>query len=675
MDSRFGFKSTHRRVRTRGSRSLRIALTVLIGAGVLGVGDVLPASATGLTLTCQLSSNNNPSNFGENVSFRFFANATTFPGPTGVVGFFDGVNPIPFATRILLPDGLLLDHSTVSADTSSLSTGTHVITAAILVPGLGSTFCPGVPPLVLQEVKSAQSSTALTSLVNPTVYGQSTTFTATVTKPGGGTPTGTVQFGVDGSPFGAAQTVNGSGVATISAAALSVGSHSVTASFASDSPATLNSDATLAGGQQVNAAATTTGIGSSRNPAEVGVAITFTANVAANAPGAGTPTGAVRFRDNGADLGAPTLDTTGRATLTTSTLSVGSHTITAVYEPANNNYLTSSASLTQTIDRARTTLTYNGATTGDYHDPVSASATLTRIDDGTPVTGKTVTLTVGTQTCNTTTDLAGFAQCTIRVEDAAGSTTASAAFAGDTNYQPSDTTTPFTITREQTAIAYNGDTVILNGNTLHASAVLTEDDSTPYPVLAGRIVVFTLGTGPTAQTCTALTDAGGRATCNISPVAQPLGPTAITATFAQDAYYLASSTTQGVIIYAFPSKGAFAISTSRSAIGSQVSFFGAQWSKANPLSGGSAPAAFKGFITAPGTPPACGGSFSADPGNSGAPPASVPSYMGTVVTSSVAKTGSNISGDRAKIVVVRTDGYGSLGQGGTGTVVAVVCSF
>jgi hypothetical protein len=63
----------------------------------------------------------------------------------------------------------------------------------------------------------------------------------------------------------------------------------------------------------------------------------------------------------------------------------------------------------------------------------------------------------------------------------AGTTTATAAFAGDVNYQPSNTTTPFTITREQTTIAYNGDTVILNGNTLHASAVLTEDDSTPYP--------------------------------------------------------------------------------------------------------------------------------------------------------------------------------------------------
>ncbi len=57
----------------------------------------------------------------------------------------------------------------------------------------------------------------------------------------------------------------------------------------------------------------------------------------------------------------------------------------------------------------------------------------------------------------------------------------------------------------------------------------------------------------------------------------------------------------------------------------------------------------------------------------GAPPANVPSYMGTIATSSLTKSGSTITADRTQIVVVRTDGYGSLGQGGTGTVVAIVC--
>ena len=674
MDRRFGFTGTSRRGRTRGSLILGLAATFLFAAGALSVGDVTPASATGATTACALFSSNNPSNFGENVSLSLFVRVSTFPGPIGGVFFFDGVVPLNILPKILTPDGYgLVDHSTVSLDTSSLSPGTHVI-SALFVP-LGAFPCPPSTPVALvQVVKSAQSTTVLTSSVNPTVFGQSTTFTATVTKPGGGTPTGTVQFSVGGSPFNSAQSVNASGVASISTAALTVGPHTVTASFASDNPATLNSDATLAGGQQVNPAATTTGITSSKNPAEFGAPVTFTANVSVNAPGAGTPIGAVHFQDNGADLGTPVLDGTGQATVTTSSLTVGSHTINAVYQPADGNFLTSSTSLTQAVERARTALTYSGASTGDYHDLVSASATLTRLDDGTPVTGQAVTLTVGAQTCTTHTDTLGVAQCTIRVEDPAGTTTATASFAGDVNYQPSNTTTPFTVTREQTAIVYNGDTVILNGNTLHASAVLSEADSTPYPILTGRVVVFTLGTGSTAQTCTALTDVSGLAACNISPVAQTLGPTTITANFAQDAYYLASSTTHDVIIYAFPTKGAFAISTSRSAIGSQVTYFGAQWSSANPLSSGSAPNSFKGFITAPGTPPACGGSFTTAPGNSGAPPATVPTYMGTIATSTVTQNGPTITGDRTQIVVIHTDGYGSLGNGGTGTVVAIVCS-
>ena len=44
----------------------------------------------------------------------------------------------------------------------------------------------------------------ITSPANPSVYGQSVTFTATVAAnpPGSGTPTGTVQFQIDGTNFG-----------------------------------------------------------------------------------------------------------------------------------------------------------------------------------------------------------------------------------------------------------------------------------------------------------------------------------------------------------------------------------------------------------------------------------------------------------------------------------------
>jgi hypothetical protein len=144
--------------------------------------------------------------------------------------------------------------------------------------------------------------------------------------------------------------------------------------------------------------------------------------------------------------------------------------------------------------------------------------------------------------------------------------------------------------------------------------------------------------------------------------------------FAQDAYYLASSDSEQTIVYAFPSRGAFAVGDRSASTGAAVTFFGAQWDAANSLSGGVPPSAFKGFVTAPGSPPSCGTGFTADPGDSGSPPATVPSYMGTLVTSKVTKDGSGITGTVTHLVVVKTSSYGPApGAGGKGTVVAVIC--
>lgn len=105
-----------------------------------------------------------------------------------------------------------------------------------------------------------------------------------------------------------------------------------------------------------------------------------------------------------------------------------------------------------------------------------------------------------------------------------------------------------------------------------------------------------------------------------------------------------------------------------------VNFWGAQWASLNSLSGGVAPDAFKGFaVTAP---QSCGGVWTSGPGNSSDPPSTVPSYMAVIAASSITQSGSTITGDVSKIVIVRTNpGYGpAAGHEGTGTVVSVVCS-
>ncbi len=135
-------------------------------------------------------------------------------------------------------------------------------------------------------------------------------------------------------------------------------------------------------------------------------------------------------------------------------------------------------------------------------------------------------------------------------------------------------------------------------------------------------------------------------------------------------------TTCTALVFETSAGGDFAIGDGNAAVGTAVTLWGAQWSKLNTLSGGDAPASFKGFVNVPPTPPACGTNWSTDPGNSAPPPPGpLPAFMAVIVSSQITKSGSTISGNTPKVVVVKTNpGYApNPGHEGTGTVVAVVC--
>jgi hypothetical protein len=122
--------------------------------------------------------------------------------------------------------------------------------------------------------------------------------------------------------------------------------------------------------------------------------------------------------------------------------------------------------------------------------------------------------------------------------------------------------------------------------------------------------------------------------------------------------------------------GSFVIGDENSAVGTHVTYWGAQWWKIDDLSGGATPASFKGFAAeTAGFPPACGSTWTTRPGNSSGPPDGVPDVMPVIASSHVTKRGPVISGDVAKVVLVETDpGYGPApGHVGRGTVIGVVC--
>ncbi|GEM_PF-3087936 len=132
-----------------------------------------------------------------------------------------------------------------------------------------------------------------------------------------------------------------------------------------------------------------------------------------------------------------------------------------------------------------------------------------------------------------------------------------------------------------------------------------------------------------------------------------------------------------LIVFAYaPGAGSFVVGDVSAASGGSQTWWGAQWWKANVLSGGSAPASFKGFADSTSSaPPQCGGSWTSDPGNSSSPPASVPAYMAVIVSSAITKSGSTVSGNVAQVVVIKTAaGYAAdPGHAGTGAIVAQVC--
>src|SRR5262249_8930377 len=79
-----------------------------------------------------------------------------------------------------------------------------------------------------------------------------------------------------------------------------------------------------------------------------GQAVTFTATVAAVAPGAGTPTGTITFKDGKVTLGTVAVGAGGTATFTTSFAAAGGHAITAVYS-GDPSFVGSSQALTEQV--------------------------------------------------------------------------------------------------------------------------------------------------------------------------------------------------------------------------------------------------------------------------------------------------------------------------------------
>jgi beta-glucanase (GH16 family) len=294
------------------------------------------------TPTIALASSANPSVFGQPVTFT----ATLTPASaTGTVQFQDGSTNL--GGPVAVSGG-----TAASVPVSSLAVGAHSITA---VYSGDSNFAGSTSSTLVQNVSKAASATAVGSDSNPSSFGQTVTFTATVSAvaPGAGTPTGTVQFKDGTNNLGSAATLIG-GTATFGTSSLSVGTHNITAVYTGDANFTGSTSSSFA--QTVNRDASSTSVSSSMNPSTSGQSVTFTAVVSAVMPG--TPTGTVQFKDGVNNLGSPVTLSNGTAALPpTTSLTVGAHGITAVYSGDTIFAGSTSPVLTQSVTSTGTTAT------------------------------------------------------------------------------------------------------------------------------------------------------------------------------------------------------------------------------------------------------------------------------------------------------------------------------
>ena len=266
------------------------------------VQTVEQASTTTLTTSNPTTTLGQPVNFTAVVSCQLSVVST----PSGTVTFEDGGVSIGTGTLSAEP-GNGSGVSTATFTTSSLDCLSleHTITA---VYGGDGTFAGSISDRLYQTVVQADTATVLTSSAATSAFGQTVTFTATlsVSLPGTGVPTGTVDFEDNGTTVGSG-VLDSSGVATFSTSALDIADspHTITASYEGDANFNPSDSGELM--QTVSQASTSVTVTSNVNPAAVGYPVTFTATVTET--GAEVPTGTVTFEDGGSSMGTALLQT------------------------------------------------------------------------------------------------------------------------------------------------------------------------------------------------------------------------------------------------------------------------------------------------------------------------------------------------------------------------------
>jgi sugar lactone lactonase YvrE len=411
-------------------------------------GDANDTSATSAAFTqtvlfsssVVITSSQNPSPVGDPLTFT----ATVTPGnATGTVQFFDGTT--------LLGTGTLAGGS-ASFTTSTLAQGTHYSITAVYSGDANNAGSTSAPLIQTMQTKVALT---LASNLNPSTVGQTVTFTANLNP----VAPGTVQF-LDGAVVLATVPISAGAVEFLTST-LTPGTHSITAAYSGSIYYLSAQSSALT--ETVNLIVTTTTLTSTPNPAFAGTAVSLIATV--------TPTkatGTVQFLDGTTVLGTGTLSN-GLASLATSALTQGTHSITAVYGGDSADAGSTSGALSQSMKLSA------GMTAGLNPSPGTTGQNVTLTANVNAAATGTVTFSDGNTTLATVAVTSGTAAYTT-TSLTQGSHTLGISYSGDSTYMSQSTTVPETI--------------------LGATSIVVASNANPATI--GQNVTFTATVTPTA---------------------------------------------------------------------------------------------------------------------------------------------------------------------------------
>ncbi len=328
------------------------------------------------------------------------------PGPANVAG-----NVNFYINSALVGSGVLYQNSpnigVAGYGIGTLPVGTNTVTCEYLG---SATYASSVCAPYTIKIVPNTTILAISASPNPahafqpiTLAAQLSSSTATVL------PTGSIAFFSNGASIGAAP-LSALGIATLSAN-LPAGSPVITATYAGTTG--YNAAAAKPVTELITPDTTTTTLTISPTTAPQGTAIVLTAQVAPSHSQT-APSGNIAFVDGTTTLATVPVSATGGATFTSSTFSVGTHTLIAVYSGSPNDLPSTSDPQTLTINAQdfainapppvtlqtgyHTTIKLTLTSTGSFADTVALNCTdlpqwaTCTFDNAAPVLGANQTI-------------------------------------------------------------------------------------------------------------------------------------------------------------------------------------------------------------------------------------------------------------------------------------------